>query len=304
MPVSRRHFLAWGLAATSAADAADMPPAEDVLEVAGARILVLWTGEPGDVQRRQAVAWIKRSAACVAAYLGQFPVATLVLRVQAAEGQGVSGGATFPRPQPNIRVRVGRDTTPARLLDDWVMVHEMVHLAIPDVPRSQNWLHEGLATYVETVARARAGITSAGQLWGELARGLPQGQPQAGDQGLDHTPTWGRTYWGGALFSLLADVQMLHQSDGRSGLRQALGGVLKAGGNYAVAWPVARTLSVADTAVGQTVVSDQYQRMKDAPVAVDLDALWRKLGVANYQSGNASLLDDAPWAALRRAICA
>jgi L-lactate permease len=25
-----------------------------------------------------------------------------------------------------------------------------------------------------------------------------------GDQGLDHTPTWARTYWGGALFWMMA----------------------------------------------------------------------------------------------------
>ena len=307
VPVSRRSCLGWGLGALAGvgkAGAADTP-VTDVLEVAGSRIQLLWGSEPGDALRRETNIWVKRSAACVAGYLGQFPVATLVLRVQPVEGQGVSGGATFPRPQPNIRVRVGRDTTPARFLDDWVMVHEMVHLAIPDLPRSHNWLHEGLATYVETVARAHAGITSVGQLWGELARGLPQGQPQAGDRGLDHTATWGRTYWGGALFSLLADVQMHRQGDGRTGLRQALAGVLKAGGNYGVDWPVARTLAVADAAVGQTVLSDQYRKMKDQPVAVDLDALWRKLGVTQYQAGvNATLLDDAPWAAVRRAISA
>jgi hypothetical protein len=308
MPATRRAFLAcaaqapvWCAPAAWAALAAASEGVQTV-DVAGCRIQLQLEGEAGDELQRQILVWLKRSAQCVAAYLGQFPVKELPLRMQLGPGQGVGGGRTLPTPQPNIRLRVGRDTTAAQFMDDWVLVHEMIHLAIPDVMRNQNWLHEGIATYVETVARARAGITQPAQAWGELARGTPQGQPQAGDRGLDHTPTWGRTYWGGAMFCLLADVQMLRQSEGRAGLRQALAGVLKAGGNYAVDWPAERTLSVADAAVGMHVLSEQYQRMKDQPVTADLDDLWRKLGVSRFDAGNATLLDDAPWGPVRRAI--
>jgi hypothetical protein len=177
------------------------------------------------------------------------------------------------------------------------MVHEMVHLAIPRIPRSQNWLHEGIATYVEGVARGRAGLVAPATVWREWAKAMPQGQPKAGDHGLDHTPTWGRTYWGGAIFCLLADVQMLERSDRRAGLRQALQGVVAAGGSYAVPWPVQRIVDVADAAVGQTTLAELYARMKDAPAPVDLEALWRELGV------NGDKLDEhAPLAAVRRAI--
>ena len=127
----------------------------------------------------------------------------------------------------------------------------MFHLAVPRVPRAQNWLHEGIATYAEGVARVRAGRNTPARLWAELVNGLPQGQPQAGDRGLDHTPTWGRTYWGGAMFCLLGDVALLRASGGRQGLRQGLMGVLAAGGHYGVAWPARRILQTADAAVGQ-----------------------------------------------------
>ena len=177
------------------------------------------------------------------------------------------------------------------------MVHEMVHLAIPRIPRSQNWLHEGIATYVESVARGRAGLVQAGTVWGDWSKAMPQGQPQAGDAGLDHTPTWGRTYWGGAMFCLLADVQMLTRSKQRAGLQQALQGVLAANGNYGEQWSVRRILATADAAVGLTTLTDLYQRMKNSPEPAPLDALWRDLGVVG------STLDDkAPLAAVRRAI--
>ncbi len=247
--------------------------------------------------RTEATAWVQRSADAVVGYFGRFPVAQVDLLMLPTEGAGVHGGVTYGVPSLLVRVRVGRETTKAQFVDDWVMVHEMVHLAIPRVARAQNWLHEGLATYVESVARGRAGLVAPASVWRAWAKAMPQGQPQAGDAGLDHTPTWGRTYWGGAMFCLLADVQMLSRSAGRAGLQQALQGVLAAGGHYAVAWPVERILATADAAVGQTTLTELYQRMKDSPEPAELDALWRDLGVV----GN-SLNDSAPLAAVRRAI--
>ncbi|MBX9641352.1 MAG: hypothetical protein K2X97_16950, partial [Mycobacteriaceae bacterium] len=189
------------------------------------------------------------------------------------------------------------ETTEAQFTDDWVLVHEMVHLAIPLVPRSQNWLHEGIATYVESVARGRVGLVAPATVWRGWASDMPQGQPQAGDAGLDHTPTWGRTYWGGAMFCLMADVELLKRSAQRTGLQQALQGVLAAGGHYGVSWSVDRILSTADAAVGLTTLTDLYRRMKDSPEPVDLDGLWRSLGVTR-----STLNDDAPLAGVRRAI--
>jgi hypothetical protein len=196
-----------------------------------------------------------------------------------------------------IRIRLGRDTTNAQFLDDWVLVHEMVHLAIPRIPRSQNWLHEGIATYVESVARGRAGLVAPTRVWQAWVEAMPQGQPHTGDAGLDHTPTWGRTYWGGAMFCLLADVELLQRSGRRAGLRQALQGVLQAGGSYAVPWSVPRILETADAAVGQNALSELYARLKDSSEPTDLGQLWRRLGV-----GRDGLDESAPWAATRRAI--
>jgi hypothetical protein len=43
--------------------------------------------------------------------------------------------------------------------------------------------------------------------------------------------------------------------------------------------------------------------MKDKPVEMDLDALWKQLGV-KMENGKVKLLDDAPLAGVRRAITA
>ena len=76
------------------------------------------------------------------------------------------------------------------------MTHELLHVTLPTLPRDQVWLSEGIPSYVEPFARARAGQVSASRVWRDLVDGLPQGLPEAGDEGLDRTHTWGRTYWG------------------------------------------------------------------------------------------------------------
>jgi hypothetical protein len=114
---------------------------------------------------------------------------------------------------PFITIALGRDATTASLADDWLLTHEMVHLAFPSLPEQHHWLEEGLATYVEPIAQARAGLLTPERVWFDFVVGLPQGQPQSGDRGLDRTPTWGRTYWGGALFYLRADLLIRQRTE-------------------------------------------------------------------------------------------
>jgi hypothetical protein len=109
----------------------------------------------------------------------------------------VQGGASFGFRGPAIRFVVGSDATEAELRDDWVALHEMTHLAQPNIREPHLWLAEGTATYVEPIARVEAGQLTAATIWGDMMRDMKQGLPKPGDRGLDRTPTWGRIYWGG-----------------------------------------------------------------------------------------------------------
>lgn len=132
---------------------------------------------------------------------------------------------------------------------------------------------------------------------------LPNGQPQAGDQGLDRTATWGRIYWGGALFWLVADVEIRERTNNRQSLGDALAGVLKAGGNTEVSWAPARFFRTADEAIGIPVLQKLHRRMGASPSPVDLKALWRRLGVS--VRNDALVFDEgAELAHVRRAISA
>jgi hypothetical protein len=245
--------------------------------------------------------WLSRSANIVARYYGRFPVKELWLRIRSMPGTGVQGGRTFADPDARIEVRVGREVTAAQLTNDWVLVHEMTHLALPDTGEEHAWLSEGIATYVEGVARVQAGNRTELDVWEEEVRQMPRGMPQPGDAGLDRTHTWGRTYWGGAIFCLLADVDIRERTHLKLGLQDALRAVLRASGGLAADWPIERVLRTGDAAVGTTTLADLYARMKDTPVAPDLPALWQRLGVVT-EGGSVRLTDDAPLSAVRHAI--
>src|ERR1700741_2392102 len=245
--------------------------------------------------------WVKSAAESVAAYYGRFPVPQVSIRITPFKGRGVHNGMTFGDRGGRITILVGNETSPSEFASDWMLTHEMVHLAFPSVDERHHWIEEGIAPYVEPIARIQSGNLKAEQMWLDLVRDMPQGLPQVGDRGLDHTHTWGRTYWGGALFCRLADVEIRRQTNNAQGLENALRGILDAGGDIRKDWNLEDVLGTGDRAVGVNVLQPLYTRMKDKPVRVDLDRLWTQLGV---QSDGASVHfdDSATLAAIRRAI--
>jgi hypothetical protein len=245
--------------------------------------------------------WMTRSADIVRGYYARFPSPRVTVRLLTQSGAGVHGGKTFANPDAYIRVQLGREVTGAQLLSDWVLVHEMTHLALPDTGEEHAWLSEGIATYVEGVARVQAGNRSEVDVWAEELRSMPRGLPEDDDRGLDHTHTWGRTYWGGAMFCLLADVDIRRRTQLRFGLQDALRAVLRASGGLATDWPIERVLRTGDGAVGTKTLEELYAQMKDKPVAPDLMRMWRELGVLP-EGDSVRLVDDAPLAPVRHAI--
>lgn len=307
--------LALGLCATAPSTALDsstdflgsrMPYAEfdrlpaTRINVLGSELTVAFAPGALDLPRERVLEWVRSSAGAVAAYYGRFPAASARLLIVPRAGRGVGAGRAWAYRGAALRVAIGQQTNAADLARDWVLVHEMIHLAFPSVPERHHWIEEGLASYVESIARAQAGQLSPETVWAELVAGLPKGLPQPGDQGLDRTPTWGRTYWGGALFCLLADVEIRRRTANRLGLQHALRAILAAG-NMESSFALEPLLEIGDRAAGVPVLAELYAAMKDRPALVDLDALWHRLGVR--PEGRGVRLDEtAPEAAIRRAI--
>jgi hypothetical protein len=273
----------------------------DVVRLGQATLRIQSRGAKPDVGLLGVRDWVSRSASIVSAYFGTFPVPEVTIRVSTTDSPSMGSGRTYGYPHPRIEVNVGQHISLQSLNDDWVLVHEMSHLSLPAIDDSHTWLAEGVAVYVEGVARAEAGNISETRLWDEYATSMLKGLPRPNDQGLDRTHTWARTYWGGALYCLLADVKIREKTNNRHGLQDALRAIARAGGGMSEEWPIERILSVGDAATATSVMTDLYLKMKDQPYAPDLDALWMDLGI-QFNHGIVSFNDTARLADVRRAI--
>ena len=274
----------------------------DLVIFAGGTIRVDFNAKEFALSRRDLTEWVRDSARATAAYFGRFPVPHAHLVFEPTGGTEVASGRAVGRPEPKIVVTMGNRTKGSQLAHESLLVHEMTHLAIPDHDIRHLWLHEGIATYVEYIARAQAGLIPASAMWAELMRELPTGLPERREAGgLDGTPSDGRRYWGGALFCLLADIEIRKATSNRLGLQDALRALQLQGGNLSRLWTLERTLDIADRGTGTAALSQLYRLMGNRPHTPDLNRLWRDLGLIREHGG--LVLDEmAPLASIRRAI--
>lgn len=274
--------------------------------IAGSTIQVDFAPGSLDLPTPQIMQWVENAASSVATYYGRFPVPhDRILIVPAEDRSGVLQGTTwgdvggFPA---FTCMRLGQHTTTEELTEDWMMTHELVHTGFPSQEDEHHWIEEGIAVYVEPIARVQAGFLKPEKIWADMVRDMAKGDPQPGDKGPDNTHTWGRTYWGGAEFCLLADVTIREQTHNKKGFEDALRAIVAAGGTIDQDWPIEKAFAAGDAGTGTHVLEEQYDRMASTPVTIDLDALWKKLGVLRTGEDQVRFDDGAPDAGIRKAI--
>jgi len=274
------------------------------LHIGGGTIDVTFAdGAPG-LNRDRALDWVCRSADAMTTYFGRYPVDRYQLLVIAQSTDKVGHATTFGYAGAATRIHVGTAADAATFARDWVLVHEMVHTALPDLPRRALWLQEGNATYLEPIARAQAGQLSSEEVWRQSVAGMPTGEPRPGDGGMDGTDAHQRLYWGGATFWLLAEVEIALRTSGRRMLRDAMRSVNRASGGDAVTWSPEQLMAAGDAATGTKVLATLYASFSSAPVPTDLDELFGRLGILPQRDGTVRFDDRAELADLRRRITA
>jgi hypothetical protein len=310
--LTRRRFLHAGIAAAAAPFtlAAFRPPwrqpvaSSQRLNLAGSTIQLDFAEGQLDLPTEAIVTWLRRAVEAVSTYYGRFPVPSARVLIQPSSRAGVYGGTTWGNVggvPAFTRIHLGQRTTTQQLNEDWMLTHELIHYALPSLPDQNHWLEEGTAVYVEPIARVQAKQLDEKLVWADMIHNMPQGNPSQGEGGLDQTPAWHRTYWGGAGFCLLADVELRKQTDNHTGLQHALRAIRAAGGTIDYDWPIDRVLSAADKATSTQVLSDLYQHMANSPVPINFTSLWTELGVT-AAGETVTFNSSAPFANIRQSI--
>ncbi len=249
------------------------------------------------------IEWVKESATIVADYYGQFPVKTATVVLNGFEGSGVIAGRAHGQPVLQVVIEIGHYVTEKQLDRDWILIHELIHFALADVPDKHHWLEEGLPTYIESISRIQAGDLEEKFVWKGFMKNMPKGMPLADDTGLDNASSIGLMYWGGALFCLLADIEIRKQTDNQYGLRDAVQAIVNNQLTMDKSATIDELLRVADEQTGTHVLADLYAQMKDEATDIDLKVIWTELGINyNNATGEVSLDDSAPLAAIRQSI--
>ncbi len=244
--------------------------------------------------------WIHEAVENLRTFYDGYPVHHVLLIVHVQPGPRVGGATTMGNGGASIEVRFGEDATDHQVANDWILTHEMFHTAFPGLSREHHWAEEGMATYLEPIARARRGVVAGDEVWREWYESMPLGQPEPEDQGLDRTHTGGRTSWGGALFWFQMDIGARRASSNAKGIRDIFAQIYRQA-DVAVRWPMTKVVRACDEASASDVASKLYAAHAEQPVKVDLDGLFRDLGV-RMDAGALVFDDAAPLASIRKAM--
>jgi hypothetical protein len=254
-----------------------------------------------EIPRADLVEWVRRTALMTAGYWDGFTNPRMLVAILPSPGRrGVGYGRTVPGGGATVMLQVGERSTRADLQDDWVLPHEFVHTGMPFIRGNGTWFMEGAATYVEPIMRARAGWKTEADVWREWVENMPRGL-----SALDSGMVGGSAYWGGALFFLLADIEIRRATSGAKGLEDCFRGAHRLGGVMTATerWSVSAYVERCDQALGAPLMAGFVERHVGKPVRIDLDALWRDLGV-RFDGAAVTTDDAAPLAAIRKVIVA
>jgi len=175
--------------------------------------------------------WLREAGAEVALFYRGLPAPVVnVILVPLAESKrsGVFG-SVLREHWPSAAMLFGGAADPASFHGEWMAFHELFHLGNPRLQGRIPWLTEGVATYYQSVLRARAGVQTEAAMLADLADGWnrfcsPDGEESylsrlkalmKGHEYMDF-------YWGSACFAFRLDLAVRTMTAGKRSLDDVL----------------------------------------------------------------------------------
>lgn len=302
------------IAATQAAKFATDPAdsnAEWAIRAGDTRLRVRIENPPDAARVAQLRRWIDECANAALTSSGRFPLRDALVRIRLVPRRGrdaspVPWGQTRRDDGVSVLLYVRDDASYQELRDDWTAVHELSHLMHPYLGDDGRWLAEGLASYYQNVARARAGLLDGDEAWRRIEAGFQRGRKVGAGARMDQIGrsrgSTMRVYWAGAAFWL--DVDLALRREQRTDLDRVLAQYARCclDGNAQV--EPEDFVAALDRAGGNGVLARLYRHyaaMQDFP---SQDEAYRALGLQRADNGELRFSDRPDALRLRRAIMA
>ncbi|NBC14549.1 MAG: hypothetical protein GVY09_14675 [Gammaproteobacteria bacterium] len=281
----------------------------DTIHLPGGRLdVALLAGEPAP-DRAMLRRWLRAQAGALTTVYARLPVP----RVQVLVVPIGRGGEPVPWGQVSrgggdaVHLYIDQTRPEDEFLADWVLVHELSHLLHPRIEDRGRWLYEGIASYYQSLLRARAGLLPPERAWDKLHAGFRRGiRATEWGESLAAVSAGGgeymRVYWSGAAVALLADLALRR----RSGGEQSLDTVLAAFADCCLPaqrwWSTQEFIAKLDDLAGGST----FRRLADAHLRSErfpaLDEAYDRLGLRAIDDRHVELRGEARARALRRAI--
>ena len=250
--------------------------------VAGTRVDIARVGGPpteDDVRR-----WLDRAVRASASLGDRFPrnrVHFIIVPTPSREKEVVFGMVRRGG-GPSILLLPSPNATVEQLEADWVAIHELSHLWLPQLSSRGRWLSEGIATYLQEVLRARCGLQSGERAWTRLQEGFERGRHSGTGRPLgsesdemNRTGAYQRVYWAGAAFALDVDARLRKASNGEMTLLRAINDAQRAWASEARTVEASVVLRALQEASGTDFIEElghQYAASSDFPDTAYVDS--------------------------------
>jgi M61 glycyl aminopeptidase len=278
------------------------------IAVTGATLRLAVTGSLPEHKKNKIRRWIAHGATSTTNIFGRFPLPSpqiLVVpigkqREPVPWGQVLRGGT----PAVHLFIDAGRPYD--QFSQDWTLVHELSHFLHPNMGRDGAWLAEGLASYYQNIAQARAGTISDLRAWQKLHEGFQRGiaQTKKGkslayeSRHMSESHDYMRVYWSGAAIALLADFSLRKNGQSLDEVMSSFQQCCLMDYRY---WSTEEFMNKLDTLSGTAVFSrlhDEYVHSDQFP---DLQTVYGQMGF-KLKSGKVSFDDEAKASHIRQQI--
>lgn len=277
------------------------------LDVPGSRLrLAVLGGADPDAM----ATWLAEAARAVATVHGRFPVpqAQLLVVPIGSRGEPVPWAQVRRGGGPGAHFFVDPTRPLAEFRADWTATHELSHFLLPFVARRDAWFSEGVASWFQNVARARAGMLPEEEAWQRLHDGFQRGMAATDGASTLRAVTAAqargrggavmRIYWSGAALWMLADLEWRRQGTDSERALAGLADCCLQGGRT---WSARELAERLDALAGAPALVPLVERWLDSNRFPDLAAAYDELGLV--ADGGSLRLDARPAAqSLRRAI--